>query len=62
MAKRRTTYKVERITDLGDGPVSLPILETNNKREFFEYQDELMTERGVESLVKATARTATFAY
>lgn len=62
MTKRRTTYKVERIADLGDGPVSLPIFETNDKREFFEFQDELMTERGVESLVKATPRTATFVY
>lgn len=62
MTKRRTTYKIERVADLGDGLVSLPILETNDKREFFECQDEIMTERGVESLVKANARTAVFAY
>lgn len=62
MTKRCTTYKIERIADLGDGPVSLPILETNDKCEFFELQDELITERGVEALVKATARTAVFSY
>lgn len=62
MAKRRTTYKVERVADLGDGPASLTILETNDKREFLEFQDELMTERGVASLVTATTRTAVFAY
>lgn len=62
MSKRRTTYKVERVADLGEGPVSLTILETNDKHEFFEFQDELMTERGTESLVKSTTRTAVFAY
>lgn len=59
---RRTTYKIERIMDLGDGPEKFAILETNDKIEFFEMQDELMTERGVESLIKATTKTATFKY
>lgn len=59
---RRTAYRIERIMDLGNGPEKFVILETNDKREFFEAQDELMTERGVESLVKATMKTATFKY
>jgi len=59
---RRTTYKIERIMDLGNGPEKFAILETNDKIEFFEMQDELMTERGVDSLVKATTKTATFKY
>lgn len=60
--KRRTTYKIERIMDLGNGPEKFAILETNDKIEFFEMQDELMTVRGVDSLVKETTKTATFKY
>lgn len=60
--KRRTTYKIERIMDLGDGPEKFAILETNDKHEFYQAQDELLTVRGSGSLIKATSRTATFKY
>lgn len=60
--KRRTTYKIERIMDLGDGPEKFAILETSDKHEFYQTQDELLTVRGAGSLIKATSRTATFKY
>lgn len=59
--KRRTTYKVERIVNLGDGPEALPILETNCKRHFHEYQDEIANRENV-VFIKQTSRTATVSY
>lgn len=59
---RRTTYKIERIMDLGNGPEKFAILETDDKHEFFQVQDQLLTDRGLDSLVKATSKKATFKY
>lgn len=55
---RRTTYKIVRISAIG----KLTILETNDKHEFFQLQDQLITDRGADSLVKCTTKTATFKY
>lgn len=51
-------YKIYRISAIG----KLTILETNDKHHFFQMQDQLITDRGAESLVKATSKTATFKY
>lgn len=62
MAKRRTTYKVQRLVDLGSGEEALPIYETDNKAHYHEYMDELATERGADCIVKMNSRTASVKY
>ena len=62
MTKRRTTYQVNRIADLGDGPESLTIFETNDKYEYFQFMDELAGQRGADCIKKMTSKTATVAY
>ena len=59
---RRKTYKIERIFDFGQGKVRIPVFETDDKREFFEQQDEMITTFGAGSVVKATTKTVTMQY
>ena len=55
---RRATYKIYRISAIG----KLTILETDDKHHFFQMQDQLITDRGADSLIKSTLKTATFKY
>lgn len=59
---RRTTYKISRMMDLGNGAEAHPILETNDKVTFFETLDELMSNKEGFDFIKHTARTAVVSY
>lgn len=62
MAKRRTTYKVERIMNLGGGDELHPICETNDKHHFFQFLDQLYTDRPSRVVVKETSRAVVVRY
>ena len=62
MTKRRTTYKVERVVNFGNGDELLPICETNDKHHFFEFLDQLYTDRPNRAVVKETSRTVVVRY
>lgn len=62
MTKRRTTYKIERVMNFGDGPELVTVLETNIKRHFCEMMDEISSRETFKRWDKSTSRTAVGVY